>query len=80
MSFGDEVVEGNGWFLMFGLVNGYFYFFVNYMKGCLLGLLFEIFMFYECLELEILWFLFREVYFCIMFGCMEMFECGMMVV
>ena len=73
---GDSVIEGDGRLLMPGLVNGHFHSSVNHMKGRLPGLPLEIFMLYECLELEILRPTPREAYLRTMLGCMEMLECG----
>lgn len=73
---GEEVIEGQGNLLMPGLVNGHFHSAVNHMKGRLPSLPLEIFMLYECPELEVLRPTPREAYLRTMLGCIEMLSCG----
>lgn len=72
----EEVIEGQGDLLMPGLVNGHFHSSVNHMKGRLPGMPLEIFMLYECPELEHLRPTPREAYLRTMLGCIEMLEGG----
>ncbi|MGL5010265.1 MAG: amidohydrolase family protein [Paracoccaceae bacterium] len=72
----DRVIEGKGDLLMPGLVNAHFHSSVNHMKGRLPGMPLEIFMLYECPELEALRPTPREAYLRTMIGCIEMLECG----
>lgn len=72
----DEVVRGNGNLVMPGLINGHFHSAVNHMKGRLPSLPLEIFMLYECPELEVLRPTPREAYLRTMLGCIEMLRCG----
>ncbi|ANT63545.1 amidohydrolase (plasmid) [Salipiger sp. CCB-MM3] len=73
---GAAVVEGRGDLLMPGLVNGHFHSSVNHMKGRLPSLPLEIFMLYECPELEVLRPTPREAYLRTMLGCIEMLKTG----
>lgn len=73
---GDEVIEGNGNLLMPGLINGHFHSAVNHMKGRLPSLPLEVFMLYECPELEVLRPTPREAYLRTMLGCIEMLRAG----
>lgn len=73
---GDRVIEGKGDLLMPGLVNGHFHSSVNHMKGRLPGMPLEIFMLYECPELDVLRPTPREAYLRTMLGCIEMLEGG----
>ena len=73
---GDTVIEGGGKLLMPGLVNGHFHSAVNHMKGRLPSLPLEIFMLYECPELDILRPTPREAYLRTMLGCIEMLRAG----
>jgi 5-methylthioadenosine/S-adenosylhomocysteine deaminase len=72
----DAVIEGQGDLLMPGLVNGHFHSSVNHMKGRLPGMPLEIFMLYECPELDLLRPTPREAYLRTMLGCIEMLEGG----
>lgn len=72
----DEVIPGNGNLLMPGLINGHFHSAVNHMKGRLPSLPLEIFMLYECPELEVLRPTPREAYLRTMLGCIEMLRSG----
>lgn len=72
----DAVIEGQGDLLMPGLVNGHFHSSVNHMKGRLPGMPLEIFMLYECPELDQLRPTPREAYLRTMLGCIEMLEGG----
>ncbi len=72
----DVVVQGNGNLVMPGLINGHFHSAVNHMKGRLPSLPLEIFMLYECPELEVLRPTPREAYLRTMLGCIEMLRCG----
>lgn len=72
----ETLVEGKGNLLMPGLVNGHFHSSVNHMKGRLPSLPLEIFMLYECPELEVLRPTPREAYLRTMLGCMEMLRSG----
>ncbi len=72
----DDVVQGNGNLVMPGLINGHFHSAVNHMKGRLPSLPLEIFMLYECPELEVLRPTPREAYLRTMLGCIEMLRCG----
>ncbi len=72
----DHVIEGGGNLLMPGLVNGHFHSAVNHMKGRLPSLPLEIFMLYECPELEVLRPTPREAYLRTMLGCIEMLRSG----
>lgn len=62
--------------LMPGLINGHFHSSVNHMKGSLPSLPLEIFMLYECPELEVLRPSPREAYLRTMLGCIEMLKFG----
>jgi cytosine/adenosine deaminase-related metal-dependent hydrolase len=73
---GERVIDGKGDLLMPGLVNGHFHSSVNHMKGRLPGMPLEIFMLYECPELEVLRPTPREAYLRTMLGCIEMLETG----
>lgn len=73
---GDAVIEGNGNLLMPGLINGHFHSAVNHMKGRLPSLPLEVFMLYECPELEVLRPTQREAYLRTMLGCIEMLRAG----
>ncbi|WP_242679528.1 amidohydrolase family protein [Paracoccus nototheniae] len=73
---GAEIVKGAGNLLMPGLVNGHFHSSVNHMKGRLPSMPLEIFMLYECPELEVLRPTPREAYLRTMLGCIEMLKCG----
>ncbi|OSP53408.1 amidohydrolase family protein [Pseudoruegeria sp. SK021] len=73
---GEDVIEGNGNLLMPGLINGHFHSSVTHMKGRLPGLPLEIFMLYECPELEVLRPTPREAYLRTMLGCIEMLKTG----
>lgn len=73
---GEKVIDGKGDLLMPGLVNGHFHSSVNHMKGRLPGMPLEIFMLYECPELEVLRPTPREAYLRTMLGCIEMLEGG----
>jgi cytosine/adenosine deaminase-related metal-dependent hydrolase len=73
---GEEVVEGRGHLLMPGLVNGHFHSSVTHMKGRLPSLPLEIFMLYECPELDVLRPTPREAYLRTMLGCIEMLRTG----
>ena len=72
----ETVIEGQGDLLMAGLVNGHFHSSVNHMKGRLPGMPLEIFMLYECPELDLLRPTPREAYLRTMLGCIEMLETG----
>ena len=72
----ETVIEEQGDLLMPGLVNGHFHSSVNHMKGRLPGMPLEIFMLYECPELDLLRPTPREAYLRTMLGCIEMLECG----
>ncbi len=72
----ELVIEGRGDLLMPGLVNGHFHSSVNHMKGRLPGMPLEIFMLYECPELDLLRPTPREAYLRTMIGCIEMLESG----
>lgn len=72
----DNVVQGHGNLVMPGLINGHFHSAVNHMKGRLPSLPLEIFMLYECPELEVLRPTPREAYLRTMLGCIEMLRCG----
>ena len=72
----EPVIEGQGDLLMPGLVNGHFHSSVNHMKGRLPGMPLEIFMLYECPELDVLRPTPREAYLRTMLGCIEMLEGG----
>ena len=72
----DEVIDGAGNLLMPGLINGHFHSSVNHMKGRLPSLPLEIFMLYECPELEVLRPTPREAYLRTMLGCIEMLRGG----
>lgn len=72
----ETVIDGRGDLLMPGLVNGHFHSSVNHMKGRLPGMPLEIFMLYECPELELLRPTPREAYLRTMLGCIEMLESG----
>jgi len=72
----ETVIAGNGNLLMPGLINGHFHSAVNHMKGRLPSLPLEIFMLYECPELEILRPTPREAYLRTMLGCIEMLRSG----
>lgn len=72
----EALIEGHGDLLMPGLINGHFHSSVNHMKGRLPGLPLEIFMLYECPELDILRPTPREAYLRTMLGCIEMLENG----
>ncbi|MDP2079864.1 MAG: amidohydrolase family protein [Pseudotabrizicola sp.] len=72
----EAVIEGQGDLLMPGLVNGHFHSSVNHMKGRLPGMPLEIFMLYECPELNTLRPTPREAYLRTMLGCIEMLETG----
>ena len=72
----QEVIDGRGNLLMPGLVNGHFHSSVNHMKGRLPSLPLEVFMLYECPELEVLRPTPREAYLRTMLGCIEMLRCG----
>ncbi len=73
---GEEVIEGNSNLLMPGLINGHFHSAVNHMKGRLPSLPLEVFMLYECPELEVLRATPREAYLRTMLGCIEMLRSG----
>lgn len=73
---GEDVVDGRGHLLMPGLVNGHFHSSVNHMKGRLPSLPLEIFMLYECPELDVLRPTPREAYLRTMLGCIEMLTTG----
>lgn len=73
---GDDIIEGNGNLLMPGLINGHFHSAVNHMKGRLPSLPLEVFMLYECPELEVLRPTPREAYLRTMLGCIEMLRAG----
>ncbi|MFN5997196.1 MAG: amidohydrolase family protein [Paracoccaceae bacterium] len=73
---GERVIDGKGDLLMPGLVNGHFHSSVNHMKGRLPGMPLEIFMLYECPELDVLRPTPREAYLRTMLGCIEMLEGG----
>ena len=73
---GEKVIEGAGNLLMPGLINGHFHSAVNHMKGRLPSLPLEIFMLYECPELEVLRPTPREAYLRTMLGCIEMLRGG----
>lgn len=73
---GERVIDGKGDLLMPGLVNGHFHSSVNHMKGRLPGMPLEIFMLYECPELDVLRPTPREAYLRTMLGCIEMLETG----
>lgn len=72
----DKVIDGAGNLLMPGLINGHFHSAVNHMKGRLPSLPLEIFMLYECPELEVLRPTPREAYLRTMLGCIEMLRSG----
>lgn len=72
----ETLIEGEGNLLMPGLINAHFHSSVNHMKGRLPSLPLEIFMLYECPELEVLRPTPREAYLRTMLGCMEMLRCG----
>lgn len=72
----DDVISGNGNLLMPGLINGHFHSAVNHMKGRLPSLPLEIFMLFECPELEVLRPTPREAYLRTMLGCIEMLRSG----
>ena len=72
----EPVIDGRGDLLMPGLVNGHFHSSVNHMKGRLPGMPLEIFMLYECPELDVLRPTPREAYLRTMLGCIEMLETG----
>lgn len=72
----DHLIAGNGNLLMPGLINGHFHSAVNHMKGRLPSLPLEIFMLYECPELEVLRPTPREAYLRTMLGCIEMLRSG----
>ncbi|MGR3513860.1 MAG: amidohydrolase family protein [Paracoccaceae bacterium] len=72
----NEVIDGAGNLLMPGLINGHFHSAVNHMKGRLPSLPLEVFMLYECPELEILRPTPREAYLRTMLGCIEMLRAG----
>jgi 5-methylthioadenosine/S-adenosylhomocysteine deaminase len=72
----EPVIDGKGDLLMPGLVNGHFHSSVNHMKGRLPGMPLEIFMLYECPELDVLRPTPREAYLRTMLGCIEMLETG----
>lgn len=72
----DDVIAGNGNLLMPGLINAHFHSAVNHMKGRLPSLPLEIFMLYECPELEVLRPTPREAYLRTMLGCIEMLRSG----
>ena len=67
----ETVIDGRGDLLMPGLINGHFHSSVNHMKGRLPGLPLEIFMLYECPELDVLTPTPREAYLRTMIGCIE---------
>ena len=73
---GEKEIEGAGNLLMPGLINGHFHSSVNHMKGRLPSLPLEIFMLYECPELEVLRPSPREAYLRTMLGCIEMLRSG----
>ncbi len=73
---GERVIDGRGDLLMPGLVNGHFHSSVNHMKGRLPGMPLEIFMLYECPELDLLRPTPREAYLRTLLGCIEMLEGG----
>ncbi|WP_245155772.1 amidohydrolase family protein [Paracoccus ravus] len=73
---GARVIEGNANLLMPGLINGHFHSAVNHMKGRLPSLPLEVFMLYECPELDVLRPTPREAYLRTMLGCIEMLKCG----
>lgn len=72
----ENVIEGAGNLLMPGLVNGHFHSAVNHMKGRLPSLPLEVFMLYECPELEVLRPTPREAYLRTLLGCIEMLKGG----
>ncbi len=72
----EEIIEGNSNLLMPGLINGHFHSAVNHMKGRLPSLPLEVFMLYECPELEVLRPTPREAYLRTMLGCIEMIRSG----
>ncbi|MEK9571256.1 MAG: amidohydrolase family protein [Paracoccaceae bacterium] len=71
-----EVFDVKGNLLAPGLVNAHFHSSVNHMKGFLPSLPLEIFMLYECPELDILKPTPREAYLRTMLGCIEMIRTG----
>ncbi|MBC57548.1 MAG: amidohydrolase [Confluentimicrobium sp.] len=73
---GEIVIDGNGKLLMPGLINGHFHSAVNHMKGRLPSLPLEVFMLYECPELDVLRPTPREAYLRTMLGCIEMLRSG----
>ena len=73
---GQDVINGAGNLLMPGLINGHFHSAVNHMKGRLPSLPLEVFMLYECPELEVLRPTPREAYLRTMLGCIEMLRGG----
>ncbi|MEL6808846.1 MAG: amidohydrolase family protein [Pseudomonadota bacterium] len=73
---GEETIEGAANLLMPGLINGHFHSSVNHMKGRLPSLPLEVFMLYECPELDVLRPTPREAYLRTMLGCIEMLRCG----
>ncbi|WP_353476379.1 amidohydrolase family protein (plasmid) [Salipiger sp. H15] len=73
---GATIVEGRGDLLMPGLVNGHFHSSVTHMKGRLPSLPLEVFMLYECPELEVLRPTPREAYLRTMLACIEMLKTG----
>jgi len=70
------VIDGTGHLLMPGLINGHFHSAVNHMKGRLPSLPLEVFMLYECPELDVLRPSPREAYLRTMLGCIEMLRGG----
>ena len=72
----QDVIEGDENLLMPGLINGHFHSAVNHMKGRLPSLPLEVFMLYECPELEVLRPTPREAYLRTMLGCIEMLRGG----
>lgn len=72
----DDVINGDGNLLMPGLINGHFHSAVNHMKGRLPSLPLEVFMLYECPELDVLRPTPREAYLRTLLGCIEMLKGG----
>lgn len=72
----EKTIEGNANLLMPGLINGHFHSAVNHMKGRLASLPLEVFMLYECPELDVLRPTPREAYLRTMLGCIEMLRAG----